>query len=66
MKRSALLLVTTAGMILAGAGVTEMLGDGSVEGPPIRTLADQRFVTDNVGEIQSAACVKVDGRYTGR
>ncbi|GAB2441910.1 hypothetical protein [Nocardia tengchongensis] len=66
MKRSALLLVTTAGMILAGAGVTEMLGDGSTEGPPVKTLADQRYVSDNIGEIQPSACVRPDGRYTGR
>lgn len=56
MKRSALLLLTTAGMILAGAGVTEMLGDASTVGPPTQTLASQRFVSDQVGEIHSTAC----------
>ncbi|MGV9410874.1 hypothetical protein ACWDOP_13230 [Nocardia sp. NPDC003693] len=57
MKRSALLLLTTAGMILAGAGVTEILGDASTVGPPARTLAQQRFVSDTInGNIQPDAC----------
>ncbi|MET8425980.1 hypothetical protein [Nocardia sp. NPDC004860] len=60
MKRSALLLITTAGMILAGAGVTEILGDASNDGPPVRALADQRFVTDNFGAIHSVACSRLD------
>lgn len=60
MKRSALLLLTTAGMILAGAGVTEILGDASSAGPPSRTLAQQRYVSDEslTGGIQPAACVR--------
>ncbi|MFJ4650261.1 hypothetical protein ACIP5Y_03185 [Nocardia sp. NPDC088792] len=57
MKRSALLLLTTAGMILAGAGVTEVLGDASAAGPPVKTLAQQRYVADPIGEIHPAACV---------
>ncbi|MVU76658.1 hypothetical protein GPX89_05285 [Nocardia sp. ET3-3] len=63
MKRSALLLVTTAGMILAGAGVTEMIGDASGDAPPAKSLAAQRFVTDSTGGIYPAACVRLDGRY---
>ncbi|WP_327144858.1 hypothetical protein [Nocardia sp. NBC_01327] len=59
MKRSALLLITTAGMILAGAGVTEILGDASSVGPPAaRTLAQQHYIADPAsGEIQPLACV---------
>ncbi|MFJ9368403.1 hypothetical protein ACIRRA_28800 [Nocardia sp. NPDC101769] len=60
MKRSALLLITTAGMILAGAGVTEIIGDASSDGPPVQALADQRFVTDNVGTIHPVACSRLD------
>ncbi|WP_067698952.1 hypothetical protein [Nocardia jejuensis] len=57
MKRSALLLLTTAGMILAGAGVTEMLGDAT-EATPSATLAQQRFVAQPVsGEILHSSCV---------
>ncbi|MFB7717234.1 MULTISPECIES: hypothetical protein [unclassified Nocardia] len=61
MKRSALLLLTTAGMILAGAAVTELLGDASTAGPPTgQTLAAQRYVTDTaLGEIQPSACVHI-------
>ncbi|WP_157535407.1 hypothetical protein [Nocardia inohanensis] len=59
MKRSALLLLTTAGMILAGAGVTEILGDASTAGPPARTLAQQRYVPEALtGGIHPAACVR--------
>ncbi|AYF77619.1 hypothetical protein D7D52_31670 [Nocardia yunnanensis] len=60
MKRSALLLLTTAGMILAGAGVTEILGDASAEGPPGKTLAQQRFVSDSLGQLYPATCVRGD------
>ncbi|QLY29812.1 hypothetical protein [Nocardia huaxiensis] len=61
MKRSALLLVTTAGMILAGAGATEMLGDHSSGVPTVKTLAQQRFVAQDIhGEITQAACLRSD------
>ncbi|WP_405491764.1 hypothetical protein [Nocardia sp. NBC_00511] len=65
MKRSALLLLTTAGMILAGAGVTEMIGDASVAGPPGKTLAQQRYVTDSLGGLHAASCLKLDSGYDG-
>ncbi|MTE12894.1 hypothetical protein [Nocardia aurantiaca] len=60
MKRSALLLITTAGMILAGAGVTEIIGDPSDDGPPAKALADQRYVTDTVGGLYPSACTRFD------
>ncbi|WP_040810912.1 hypothetical protein [Nocardia concava] len=66
MKRSALLLVTTAGMILAGAGVTEIIGDASADGPPTKALAEQRFVTDGVGNLPPAACLRLDSQYGER
>ncbi|MGW4244320.1 hypothetical protein [Nocardia sp. NPDC004722] len=66
MKRSALLLLTTAGMILAGAGVTEILGDGSVDGPPGRALAQQRFVTDSLGQLHPATCLRDDTAFGDR
>ncbi|MGV9667883.1 hypothetical protein ACWDUL_30890 [Nocardia niigatensis] len=66
MKRSALLLVTTAGMILAGAGVTEIIGDASADGPPVKFLADQHFVTDSPGVIQALACTRTDSGYGDR
>ncbi|MRH90906.1 hypothetical protein GFY24_26285 [Nocardia sp. SYP-A9097] len=61
MKRSALLLLTTAGMVLAGAGVTEILGDASTASPPSgQTLAAQHYITDTaLGEIQPSACVHI-------
>ncbi|MBL1079037.1 hypothetical protein JK358_32005 [Nocardia sp. 2] len=59
MKRSALLMITTAGMILAGAAVTEALGDHSTSVPPVKTLAQQRFVAQDIhGEITQAACLR--------
>ncbi|MFC9997489.1 hypothetical protein [Nocardia sp. NPDC127526] len=64
MKRSALLLLTTAGMVLAGAGVVEIVGDASTVGPPAKSLAQQRYVSEALtGEIQPAACVSLGGRY---
>ncbi|MEV6768178.1 hypothetical protein AB0N05_06035 [Nocardia sp. NPDC051030] len=61
MKRSALLLLTTAGMILAGAGVSEMIGDESAAGPPAKALAQQRYISDaSTGEIHQAACTRLD------
>lgn len=66
MKRSALLLITTAGMILAGAGVTEILGDGSADGPPGKVLAQQRFVTDSLGQLHPATCLRDDAAFGDR
>ncbi|APB00413.1 hypothetical protein [Nocardia seriolae] len=66
MKRSAFLLVTTAGMILAGAGVTEIIGDASGDAPPTKALAEQRYVTDAVAGIHPAACLRLDSGYGDR
>ncbi|MEC3914940.1 hypothetical protein [Nocardia sp. CDC160] len=67
MKRSAFLLLTTAGMILAGAGVTEIIGDASADGPPARTLAQQRFISDSIGGLHpAAACLRNDSLYGDR
>lgn len=66
MQRSALLLVTTAGIILAGTAATEILGDESGSAPAVRSLAQQsqHYVLEPSGEVQPAACVKLSsGRY---
>ncbi|MFI6867098.1 hypothetical protein [Nocardia sp. NPDC050406] len=67
MQRSALLLVTTAGIILAGTAATEILGDESGPPPAVRSLSQQsqHFVLEaESGAIQPAACVKLSsGRY---
>lgn len=67
MQRSALLLVTTAGIILAGTGATEILGDESGPAPAVRSLAQQQqhyVIEPDGGELQPAACVKLSsGRY---
>ncbi|NNH72843.1 hypothetical protein HLB23_23795 [Nocardia uniformis] len=67
MQRSALLLVATAGIILAGTGATELLGDESGPPPAMRNLSQQQqhyVIQSDSGALQPAACVKLaSGRY---
>ncbi|MBF6132703.1 hypothetical protein IU501_06775 [Nocardia otitidiscaviarum] len=67
MQRSAFLLITTVGIILAGTGASELLGDESSPAPAVRNLSQHQPVVLEAdgGVVRPAACVKLaSGRYS--
>ncbi|WP_306362428.1 hypothetical protein [Nocardia sp. CC227C] len=68
MQRSAFLLVSTVGIILAGTGASELLGDESSPAPAVRNLSQQQqpvVLEADGGVARPVACVKLaSGRYS--